>query len=103
MRRRIDLLLERLRILRLFPSPEQRRLSRAADVLEQIGSPEARALLAGLARGAPSANLTVEAKAALARLTQVLEWTPDDPEVRYRCGLAHLELKQIPRAITEPV
>jgi hypothetical protein len=69
-RRRIDLLLERLRTLRLSPSPERRRLSRAVDVLEQIGSPEARALLAGLARGFPAADLTVEAKAALERLTQ---------------------------------
>src|SRR5262249_5697604 len=59
-RRRIDLLLERLRILRLSPSPERRRLSRAVDVLEQIGSPEARSLLAGLARGFPAADLTVE-------------------------------------------
>jgi hypothetical protein len=68
MRRRLDLLLERLRMLRFFPSPERLRLSRAVDVLEQIGSPEARAILAGLARGDPGADLTVEAKAALGRL-----------------------------------
>ena len=67
-RRRIDLLLERLRTLRLCPSPERRRLSRAVDVLEQIGSPEAREMLAGLARGFPAADLTVEAKAALERM-----------------------------------
>jgi hypothetical protein len=67
-RRRIDLLLERLRTLRLFPSAERRRLSRAVDVLEQIGSPEAREILAGLARGFPAADLTVEAKAALERM-----------------------------------
>jgi hypothetical protein len=69
-RRRIDLLLERLRTLRLFPSPEQRRRSRAIEVLERIGNAEARALLTGLARGFPAADLTVEAKAALERLTQ---------------------------------
>ena len=68
-RRRIDLLLERLRTLRFFPSPEQQRRSRAIEVLERIGNAEARALLTELARGFPKADLTVEAKAALDRLT----------------------------------
>jgi hypothetical protein len=70
-RRRIDLLLERLRTLRLSPSAEQRRQSRAVEILERIGSSEARSFLAGLARGFPAADLTVEAKAALDRLTDV--------------------------------
>ena len=67
-RRRLDLLLERLRTLRFFPSPVRLRLSRAIDVLEQIGNQEACAILAELARGNPAADLTVEAKAALNRL-----------------------------------
>ncbi|HZU37272.1 MAG TPA: hypothetical protein VFA18_15220, partial [Gemmataceae bacterium] len=46
------------------------RLLRATAILERIGSPEARRLLARLAGGAPGARLTREAKAALARLRQ---------------------------------
>jgi hypothetical protein len=37
-------------------------------VLEQIGTPEARRVLAWLAEGAPGARQTEEAKAALRRL-----------------------------------
>jgi hypothetical protein len=37
-------------------------------VLERVGTAEARRLLEALARGAPEARLTQEAKAALARL-----------------------------------
>jgi hypothetical protein len=68
-RRRIDLLLARLRAHRFFPSSELLRRSRAVDVLERVGGPEAREVLAGLARGAPAVLLTVEAQAALDRLT----------------------------------
>jgi hypothetical protein len=67
-RRRINLLLEGLRTQRLWPPPERLRLSRALDVLEQLGTPEAREILRHLARGAPEAELTVQAKAALDRL-----------------------------------
>ena len=67
-RRRINLLLEGLRTQRLWPPPERLRLSRALDVLEQLGSPEARDILLHLARGAPGAELTIQAKAALDRL-----------------------------------
>jgi hypothetical protein len=41
---------------------------RAAEVLERIGTPEARRLLGQLATGAAEARLTREAKAALKRL-----------------------------------
>jgi hypothetical protein len=49
-------------------SPEDLRMIRAVEVLERIGSPEARELLGRLANGAPAARLTVEASASLARL-----------------------------------
>src|SRR5262249_18372006 len=52
------------------PGPEWVRLWRALEVLEQVGTAEARAALAVVAEGAPDAPLTVEAKAALARLAQ---------------------------------
>src|SRR5262249_26436080 len=64
--RRID------RLLNLLPGPEpgpeQLRTIRAVAVLEQIGSPEARKVLAGLAAGADGARITQEAKSALERL-----------------------------------
>jgi dipeptidyl aminopeptidase/acylaminoacyl peptidase len=41
---------------------------RALEVLEAIGTPEARKLVEGLAKGAELAELTVEAKATLARM-----------------------------------
>jgi hypothetical protein len=50
------------------PGPEQLRTIRAVAVLEQIGSPEARKLLANLAAGADGARITQEAKSALERL-----------------------------------
>jgi WD40 repeat protein len=49
--------------------PERRRAWRALQVLEQIGTPPARALLGELARGAPGAHLTEQARHALRRLT----------------------------------
>jgi hypothetical protein len=64
--RRID------RLLNLLPGPEpgpeQLRTIRAVSALEQIGSPEARKVLAGLAAGADGARITQEAKSALERL-----------------------------------
>ena len=65
-RRRIDRLLEKLESA--APSPEQLRLLRALEVLEHIGTPEARELLRTLAKGASGARLTQEAKASLDRL-----------------------------------
>jgi WD40 repeat protein len=48
--------------------PEDLRAVRAVEVLERIGTPEARDLLGRLARGAPGARLTREAAASLGRL-----------------------------------
>ncbi len=62
-RRRIDQLLEKL----VCPSGDILRQERAIEVLEHLGSPEARQLLHQLAGGAPEARLTREAKAALDR------------------------------------
>ncbi|HYV38288.1 MAG TPA: WD40 repeat domain-containing protein, partial [Gemmataceae bacterium] len=50
-------------------APAELRIVRAVEALERIGTAEARALLARLAKGAPGARLTVEAHAAHARLT----------------------------------
>ncbi|HTU18889.1 MAG TPA: hypothetical protein VMG10_12590 [Gemmataceae bacterium] len=49
-------------------SSEPLRDSRALEVLEQLGTPEARGLLRRLADGAPEARLTREARAVLQRL-----------------------------------
>jgi hypothetical protein len=48
--------------------PERRRLFRTVEVLERVGSNEARRHLQALAGGDPVAELTQEAKAALALL-----------------------------------
>jgi WD40 repeat protein len=50
--------------------PEGCRGLRAVEVLEQIGTAEARQLLTALAKGLPEARLTQEAKASLKRLTR---------------------------------
>jgi hypothetical protein len=67
MRQRIKHLLDKLR--GATDSPEALRAMRAVEALEQVGTPEARRMLGGLAKGAPGARLTTEAKAALARWT----------------------------------
>src|SRR5262249_16334005 len=51
-------------------SPQVLRASRAVQVLEQLGSAEARAVLLPLTRGAPEDWVTVEARAALERLAK---------------------------------
>jgi WD40 repeat protein len=66
LRRRVELLLEKLLGPRL-------RAVRAVEVLERIDNPEARALLAELAKGDPAAELTTEANAALERLRRRTE------------------------------
>jgi hypothetical protein len=63
-KRRIERLLEGIEDL----PPEQVRPVRAVEVLEGVGTAPARQLLAEVARGAPPARLTREARAALARL-----------------------------------
>jgi hypothetical protein len=52
--------------------PETLQAIRAVEVLEGIGTPDARQLLEALAEGAPEASLTLKAKAALGRLVQKL-------------------------------
>jgi hypothetical protein len=49
------------------PSRDRLRAVRALQVLEGAGTPQARRILKGLARGAPDAELTQEAAAALRR------------------------------------
>lgn len=69
-RRRIEQILETHKRERLQPPPDDLRRSRAVEVLEQIGTPAARQLLATLAEGAPEAGLTREARGALERLAR---------------------------------
>jgi WD40 repeat protein len=63
-RRIVPLLVKR----ETLTSPEQVRSWRALELLEHIGTPEARALLVKMANGAPEALLTRTAKAGVARL-----------------------------------
>lgn len=65
-RQRIEYLLSRLR--GPISTPRLLQSIRAVEVLERIGSPEARRLLEQLAQGAPAARLTQDAGAALTRL-----------------------------------
>src|SRR5262249_34210534 len=65
-RKRARQLLNRLKAS--IPPPDKLRALRAAEVLEYIGSPEAKKLLQAIGRGAPEARLTMEANVALSRL-----------------------------------
>jgi WD40 repeat protein len=67
-RKRLEAVLDRLEGRPL--TPEDRRTLRAVLVLEQIDTAEARQVLQALAKGAPSARRTQEAKAALERLSR---------------------------------
>jgi hypothetical protein len=70
LRRRIEALLAKLpESQRGAPSPARLQMLRAIEVLEHIGTVEARELLRRLADGAAGARQTREAKAALERLT----------------------------------
>ena len=71
-RRRIEWLL--LYLENSSVAPDELRATRAVEVLERIGTPEARAVVERLARGAPGAVLTEEARAALQRFRK-----PSDP------------------------
>jgi hypothetical protein len=66
-KRRAEVILEKYRA-GLSASPEGLRLVRSVEVLEHLGTAEARTLLETLAKGPAGAELTVEAKAALERL-----------------------------------
>jgi hypothetical protein len=50
------------------PNPELVRPARALEVLERVGTPQARRLLRALAKGNPGARLTADAQSALKRL-----------------------------------
>jgi hypothetical protein len=76
LRRRVEQVLEAHKTQRLHPSPGQRQLARAIEVLERIGSGEARRLLAVLAQGAPEAAVTRDAQGALDRLAKRLPVIP---------------------------
>jgi WD40 repeat protein len=53
------------------PAPELVRSVRAVELLERLGTPEARRLLEALAGGQPDARLTADARAALGRLSRL--------------------------------
>jgi WD40 repeat protein len=80
MRRRVTALLAQLEDRTLQPEELQR--GRALHLLEQIGNPAAQELLKKLAAGAPEADLTQDAQAALQRLarraTKTIELEKDD-------------------------
>jgi hypothetical protein len=67
-RRRLQELLADIEERRWRPTPEILRQLRAVEVLERIGTPEARKLLQALADGAAGARLTREARGAIQRL-----------------------------------
>jgi Tol biopolymer transport system component len=66
-KQRLERLLERLE--RTTIPPEELLAIQAVEVLERVGSAEAKDVLRGLAKGDESARLTQEAKAALGRLS----------------------------------
>jgi len=66
-RRRIEPLLQPYFLVN---GPDKRQQLRSIQVLERIGTPEAQAVLAELAKGAPEARLTIAAKAAQERLSR---------------------------------
>jgi WD40 repeat protein len=73
-RKRVELLLKRLD--EAATPPQAWRGLRAVEVLEQIGTVEARQLLTALAKGLPGARLTQEAQASLKRLAKRAVATP---------------------------
>jgi RNA polymerase sigma factor (sigma-70 family) len=72
-RRRVEQLLAVPRVVRI---PEQLRALRAVEALERIGNAEARRVLEAMAKGAPEARLTREARASLDRLLRRTAATP---------------------------
>jgi hypothetical protein len=67
-KRRLTELLDALKTRR--PRPEMVRPTRALEVLERIGTQEAKQVLEELAKGDPDAKLTQDAKATLKRLSR---------------------------------
>jgi WD40 repeat protein len=70
LRQRIERLLNKLVNQRYNLSGDRLRSFRAVEILEQLGTLDARELLETLSRGAPGALLTQEAKASLVRLSR---------------------------------
>jgi RNA polymerase sigma factor (sigma-70 family) len=68
--RRLEQLLKRLGGQGLALTPEQQREVRAVRVLEQVGTPEAKKLLAALVKSSPGWWVTREAKESLQRLAR---------------------------------
>jgi hypothetical protein len=68
LRQRLEELLRKIEAP--ITSPQKLQALRAIEVLEQIGTPEAQHLLEALAKGAPEARQTHEAKASLERLAK---------------------------------
>jgi hypothetical protein len=68
LRRRVQSLLDDIAQHQWRPTPELLRQLRAVEVLERLGTPEARKLLETLAGGAAGARQTREARAAVQRL-----------------------------------
>ena len=66
----VQRLLDRLASAEL-PPPDLMRALRAVEVLEQVGTPDARRALETLVKGTPDAKLTRDAKAALERMERV--------------------------------
>ncbi len=73
-RRRVERLLQKMEGLR--PSQDLLRSLRVIEVLEHIGTPEAREVLKTLASGVPEARLTQEAKGSLKRLAKQAQVKP---------------------------
>jgi hypothetical protein len=67
-RRRIEEILKEIERGKLEPSGRHLRPVRAVEVLEHIGTPEARNILSQLTEGTPGLRLTEEAKGSLERL-----------------------------------
>lgn len=60
-----------------YNTPERARDLKAVHILEEIGTPEARAVLEKLSKGAAGASLTTESKAALDRLSAAASGRPN--------------------------
>jgi hypothetical protein len=67
-RRRLEQLVAKQVLEHWASSPERLRTGRAEELLERIGTAEAKGVLTQLAGGAPGAWLTIEAQSALDRL-----------------------------------
>ncbi|MBY0525911.1 MAG: WD40 repeat domain-containing protein [Gemmataceae bacterium] len=68
--RRVERLLDDLKMTRSLPSPDWLRVVRTLEVLELIGTPDAREAIAVVAKETGHAPLAKEAKAALERLAR---------------------------------